>query len=532
MRGENAQFDFTTSPTVWKFIEDNSAVRIIIGPVGSGKTVGCCAEVMRRALMQEASPDNIRYFKAAIVRNTMPELRRTVMETWLAEYPEHKCGNMRKSSPMHHIIRIAPNPDIGEPGLYLHVDFFALDTERDAKSLLSYEGTLIWFNEVREINKKVLDRATDRVGRYPSMKKGGIMPTWHGVMGDTNPPDEDHWIYKYHMLEPQMGYKFFKQPPGVFEAKFIEGEGWKSIDIRNPTLLVTDENRAVRSANTWWIANPEAENLPNLPVAEKGDDILGKGGYYLKRVAGKDKLHITGYYQGDYGPIFDGKPVIPNFSRDIMVVDGLEVMPDLPIIGGIDIGGGTLSPAAVMAQKHPRGVYMIHAELSPPAEGMGLVEFVTELKAIFAFRFPKSKWGKFYGDPAGQTRDPLFNRTMFSHLQSQGIKAYPTPTNDPRDRIESIKTPMGRMVDGKCGILIDSRCKMLIGGLLGGWKFKRVQSVGEERYVDTPTKNKYSHVCDALGYMLQGAGEGKMLRRGEGKKPSAPVAAKTKFKVI
>jgi len=30
------------SKTLWEFIRDESQVRIIIGPVGSGKSTGCC----------------------------------------------------------------------------------------------------------------------------------------------------------------------------------------------------------------------------------------------------------------------------------------------------------------------------------------------------------------------------------------------------------------------------------------------------------------------------------------------------------
>jgi len=533
MRGENVALDFTHSPTVAEFMRDDSPVRVIIGPVGSGKTVGCCAEIMRRALMQKPSPDNIRRFKAAIVRNTMPELWRTTMETWLSIYKEEHVGPLRRTAPVNHIIEFPANEKTGAPGLYLHVDFFALDKEKDVKSLLSYEGTLIWFNEIREIPKKLVDAATDRAGRYPSFAKGEVMPTWHGVIGDTNPPDEDHWIYKFSEDDPQRGYVFFHQPPGVFEAKFIEGEGYKSIDPRNHKLTVIDENRVVRAANTYWVANPDAENIPNLPLEKEGDDPYGQGGYYLKRVSGKDRDWIRGYYQGYYGPIFDGKPVISSFSRDVMVSKNLEFIPGVPIIGGIDIGGGTLSPAAVLAQKHPRGIYLIHAEFSPPDEGMGLKEFVAELKALFAARFPQGEWGRFYGDPAGLNRDPLFAYTMFSHLQVNGIQAYPTATNDPRDRIESIKTPMNRMVDGKPGIMIDSRCKMLIGGLLGGWKYRRVQGATDERYSETPAKNKYSHVCDALGYLLQGGGEGRALRQGNVSRQIPAVAAKgMDYKVI
>ncbi len=56
--------------TIWEFMRCDDHVRIVVGPVGSGKSTGVgCGEIMRRALLQEPSPrDNIRYFKALIVR--------------------------------------------------------------------------------------------------------------------------------------------------------------------------------------------------------------------------------------------------------------------------------------------------------------------------------------------------------------------------------------------------------------------------------------------------------------------------------
>ena len=49
-------------------------------------------------------------------------------------------------------------------------------------------------------------------------------PTWRGVILDTNPCDDDHWIYRLSEKEPPKGkfaWKFFRQPPGVFEAKEV-----------------------------------------------------------------------------------------------------------------------------------------------------------------------------------------------------------------------------------------------------------------------------------------------------------------------
>ena len=43
--------------TLKDFMKDNNFFRGIRGPVGSGKSVGCCVEVFRRALEQKPNKD-------------------------------------------------------------------------------------------------------------------------------------------------------------------------------------------------------------------------------------------------------------------------------------------------------------------------------------------------------------------------------------------------------------------------------------------------------------------------------------------
>ena len=76
--------DFSSSPTVWKFLSDNSFFRGLMGPVGSGKSYASAAEVMLRAVKQPVSPkDGVRYTRFVVVRNSYPELRTTTIKTWL-----------------------------------------------------------------------------------------------------------------------------------------------------------------------------------------------------------------------------------------------------------------------------------------------------------------------------------------------------------------------------------------------------------------------------------------------------------------
>ena len=51
---------FITPPTVGRFMLDNSFVRLIMGPVGSGKSAGCFMELLRLARLQEPNDRGIR----------------------------------------------------------------------------------------------------------------------------------------------------------------------------------------------------------------------------------------------------------------------------------------------------------------------------------------------------------------------------------------------------------------------------------------------------------------------------------------
>lgn len=521
------------APTLWTALHDNNPVRILTGPVGSGKTTFCAAEVFSRALQQKPSPDGIRRFKAGIVRNTMPELRRTTIPTWLAIFPEEACGPIRYSTPAQHHIQIRSSDFKwidqeagtyeGNPGLDLMVEFFALDRPEDVSALLSWEGTMIWFNEVREIHKAIVDMADLRVGRYPSIAKGGVLPTWFGIIGDTNPPDEDHWIYRAdqgiddygEFIGRPMGWSMYFQAPAVIEIEQVEEGLWQSVKDEPVKLDVRDEKHVHRAAGTLWAVNPNAENLPNLMVhvaLDPTEDPLGRGGYYARGLQNKSRDWIRAYFQGRYQFVREGKAVIEEFDPVSMVKDDTPVLENAEIIVGSDIGGNTLHPASVFMQRGPRGVWIIHDEVV--ASGMGLDRFENEMSVAFAERFPGRKCSSLWGDPAGRTKDGIFETMAFDHLLTKGWPALPAPSNNINIRIDAIKAPMSRFIDTQPGFIINRRCAKLIKGLSGAWFFRRMQTRGPSRYAEKPDKSHpYSDVCDALGYGLSGGGETHQAKR-------------------
>lgn len=472
-------------------MKDDSFFRGLRGPVGSGKSVSCCVEIIRRALQQQPGEDGKRRSRWAVIRNTNPQLKTTTIKTWLDWFPESDWGNFTWSVPYTH--------KINKGDLELEVIFLALDRPEDVKKLLSLELTGVWINEAREIPKSIVDACTMRVGRYPSMRDGG--PSWYGVIADTNPPDTDHWwailagetvipdyITKQEakMLVKPDNWIFFNQPPAMTEI------------FKDKEFDRYEENK-------------NKENGKNLTP-----------NYYTNIIRGKTKSWIDVYVLNKLGQIEDGKPVYEMFRKDVHVAKSdVAIMKDVPIYIGIDFG---LTPACVFGQR-VRGRWLIIDEIV--AEDMGILRFSDLIKQKMAEYLPRNFI--VFGDPAGDHRAQTDESTPFQILKGRGITARPAPSNDVMLRLEAVNVTLQRMIDGDSGILIDPKCSNIVKGFDGGYHYRRMQVSGE-RYEEKPSKNRFSHVHDALQYMLLGAGEGRALTTGN--KFSKPRVANKNFNVF
>lgn len=438
---------YIASPTARKFHRDDKFVRGLIGPIGSGKSVACCWEIIRKACKQAPNHLGIRRSRWAIIRNTYRELVDTTMETFFDWFPK-ELGFWRAQDIKFTLKRQLPDGTHVE----LEVLFRALDRPDDVKKLLSLELTGGWINEAREIPKAVLDMLMGRVGRYPSKREGGA--SWYGVIMDTNPPDTDHWWYKVFEEDRPEGWSCFNQPSGI---------------------------------------GPDAENTENLPV-----------GYYKNMMTGKDQAWIDVYIHGKYGFVMDGKPVFPEYKDDVHHTDEDIVVPTNSIIYiGIDFG---LTPAATFGYQTASNRWVIFDELV--TEDMGAATFAKLLKRHIN-RYYSNNTLEIYGDPAGEQRSQADENTPFQVLDANGIVAWPTYTNDPIIRREAVAGTMTRMdFSGNTGFLLGPKAIMTRKALAGGYKYKRMQVSGSDRFMDKPDKNRYSHVADSLQYLLLGAGEG------------------------
>ena len=169
-----------------------------MGPVGSGKSVGCCFALY----------DGLRAFDAAglpsrwvVVRNTYRELEDTTLRTWRDWFP----GGDFLQRNMTHTLTFNQKHE---------VMFRALDRPQDIGKLLSLEISGAWLNEVREIPKAIYDMVQTRIGRYPKRAMYGDKVPPFSLLMDSNPMDDFHWYYR--LAEEQ-------KPPN---ASFLPATWW------------------------------------------------------------------------------------------------------------------------------------------------------------------------------------------------------------------------------------------------------------------------------------------------------------------
>lgn len=450
-------------PVLQAYVTSRARISIIRGPLGSGKTFASCQKIFTLMCEQKPNRLGVRKSRWVAIRNTFPDLSTTTIKDWRELFDElgrFKAGGI--SPPSHHLRFRLKDKTIVDAELI----FLALDRPLAIKKLRGMQVTGFWLNELKELDKAVIDMADFRHGRYPSPMDGG--PSWHGMLGDTNSPEDDHWLYDMAEITKPANWEFFHQPGG----------------------LMKELTQSVTSKLEWtgqWIPNPLAENVKNLPP-----------GYYMQGQEGKSTEWISVNLANEYGTVHDGKAIYAEqWSDTLHISDKIIVNPDWPLLIGLDFG---LTPAAVIGQESPTGALHIYEELV--SSGMGIKQFSESvLIPALNHRYAKCKDRVFIGDPAGNKRMDTDEQTVFKELLEAGIEAEEANTNIPLVRWEAVRYFLQQLRDGRPAFLMHSRCKQLRRGFNGGYKLRRIQLAGSTKYHDKADKNKYSHPHDALQYL-------------------------------
>src|SRR5262245_33616751 len=271
--------DYEPPKTIEKFMNDDAhRIRVLVGPLGSGKTMGCIMELLKRACQQRPDSNGIRYTRFALIRNTLQQLRQTVLSDTMQYLG--RCAHYYTTDSTIQIRLHLPD------GTSVHSDWMLLplDSKEDVRRLLSLQLTGAWINEIREVLIDIIRPLLGRCGRYPSKALGGA--TWRGIIADTNPWDTDSAYHDRMVLNPNPFWELYHQPSGL---------------------------------------SPEAENVENLP-----DE------YYQELMSDKDLDWAAVHVESQWGTSNAGQAVFrrtfhaPTHVKDMRVL----VNPNKPVMIG------------------------------------------------------------------------------------------------------------------------------------------------------------------------------------------------------
>jgi hypothetical protein len=438
--------------------DDDSDVPFLMGPIGSGKTTTCIFKRARFAMRMPVCTDGIIRCKAIIVRDSMRTIEKTVLPSWFNFFPkdfpgsEWTGGNDR---PATHTINLQMP---GGVQLKMITEFVGLGSDRIEDVLRGREYSFLWDNEADLQQREVISYGYSRLGRYPSralLKPDAVIPKQ--VIGDLNAPDIGSWVYEDFIEKPIDGYKLYRQPSGL---------------------------------------SARAENIK----------VLGPN-YYPDIVKQNPKWFVRRMVENEFGYARDGQPVYEEFNDQLHVADkALEVDPDLPLIIGMDAG---LTPAAVFGQPTRLPSMRILDEVVP-GHGYGAVRFAELVADLLARRYAGVRQIQIYADPAAQYGADREGGEL-SWIETIG-RALGLPVLIPGNgsnelglRLDAVRHPLVFLPDGRTpGLIVSPNCKILIRGFASGYRYQKQHTGMGEKFSERPDKNEYSHVHDALQYLMLG----------------------------
>ena len=464
--------DYTATPTCARFMKSAAFGRLIAGPVGSGKTTGCLFELLRRSCEQAPAPDGFRHTRWAIVRQTLKQLKDTVLKdivTWLDGIATFKVSD--------NTIYITIG-DVRSEWILI-----PLDNPEDQRRLLSMQLTGAWMSEAIEMDVGLVDSIAGRLGRYPSAAQGGA--TWFGMIADTNMPSEGSDWHKF-MSDPPQDWQVFVQPGGL----------------------------EPNAENLNWLTQT-ADTL-KLPLEDPAR--LAQGRTYYERLArGHGEDWVRRYVHAQFGNDPSGTAVFrESFNRNFHVVKGLVPVAGKPIIVGQDFGR---DPCSVICQLDHKGRLLVLAEVVADDIGLELHIEKALRPALISPRY-LGRPVAIVGDPSGTSKSSIYEETTFDVMKRMGLNAFPAPTNDIDARLRAVEAFLLAQRDGGPAMIFDEEnCPALIQAMTGGYRYAKTRH-GQRK--PTPDKNEYSHIADALQYACLAAhgGMSVMFARAMGRRPA------------
>lgn len=482
--------------------------KCIRGPIGDGKSVGCCVYIVKKSqeqitieVTEKGRTFKVKWSRWLIMRHTLKSIKETTLTTWNQLFGDKTRW---KTEPFE-----GRYEDYMEDGTLLRIDFIVLASEANniLSDLQSLELSGAWINEAIYTPYEVVAKVFTRLKRFNPTPLAGIeLKTFHVVM-DTNSPSEFNWWYQKEQKEQPDGWLFIICPPAVLEevdpvtkqVRYVPNDiEYAAKHKRRPAENVKEIDGGYHRGMTYW-----TDMLSVLPPDEIRKLLMNQFGLSV------DGL---GVFREVWNPAVHRIP-----SETVRFMRGLHV------VGGMDMGR---TPAAVLAQFY-NGHLVAQTEVTTwndklndnrgGLEHMDVGQFYDEYllpELVNRYGYPNCSL-QMFGDPAGANCGEVVSFSAIKRLQDEkGLNIVPcdevqaaaqgvidiTHGNSTDIRISCVKKEM------RAGnLLISDACRLLCEAMAGKYFWETMRSLaknGTIRYKDEPCKNDWSHICDAYQYLV------------------------------
>lgn len=456
------------------FLVSRAFIKVIIGPVGSGKTMTALRALVRVAKRQGGQRDRNgvlwRKARVGVIRESYPNLEKNTLKSWFDLYPE-EVGKFTWSQPYTHRITLILEEDEQDRPIDVvdfEIEFRAIGDRSVEEVTRGWQVCAVLVDEADLQPPELLSFLTGRVGRGGIDRDLMVDPQ---IILSLNAPSIDNWVYAL-AIDNELG------------------------DIDDTLRELLGDRPLIEVFIQPGGREPNAENLHNLP----------RGYYQIQAAANRHKPgYVARMIDNKFVPLQHGQPVNPQFDYTAHVREGLAFDPSRPLIVGVDQG---LFAAAVACQRTAMGQLRtlreavmfadegkVLAKIGPSAAG-------AMVRTMIAENFPElhPDMLRVVADPAAWAAADRADAEMdWIRAFSAGL-GYPVRkarTNRQTLRNEAI----WRAMSEREGYLVDARCKHLIKGHLGGYHYRKAQmSDGETRGHLEIADTIHTHVCDAEQY--------------------------------
>lgn len=469
-------------PVAQAFVDADEPITVLMGPEGSGKTTSGILKGITKAYQWPQTVRGVTRVRFVMIRRLLKDLEATTQKSWLEWFPR-TLGTWRggKGEPATHEI-LLPHPFRKGGVIEMTAEFVATGDLRVEEAMRGKEFSYAYVDEVDLAPDDILSWTFGRAGRFPK-ETLAINPKW--VWGTCNAPQDGNWVIEDFINQVKPGHRLFRQPSGL---------------------------------------SPDAENVQNL-----GRDWYPRLAQTLPAFERKRRIeNIPGLSRNK-------EAVYQEFNPDVHIAAAtLKPIPGIDVIVGGDAGG---TPGAGFWQNMPDGQWRLYAEVSTHAKEHGSVtgptRFGEALARVAAERFYGFRLRGIADPSAAYGADTAAGEEDWIQIVSRvsGIPFRAAPTNSPPVRIEALRLPMTRLIDGRSpGLLIDPSCSLTARALTSEYQW----TVTAGRRGETPLKNWASHLTEAHQYaLLDGGHYHQVMARQQARGAmTRPIVARTDFNVF